>query len=284
MIKNIKPILLTFLLLIPAVAFPQENSTTTESSSTGDGTAASSNETKPSSPNSQVNPPSSEAQQKNDEGSSAASEALKASKEEEKKAKEKAAQTEELVEKGGLIAGKFQISVSESYTHTQSNQLYIEGFGILPILIVGNIDVQNVRRDIFTTSLSASYKLTDRSQVSVSVPWQHVMADISTAAGINGRQVVGSNKETKAQSSSLGDISIGVSYRLLNEGLSMPALSTFVSLKTRTGRDFFETPDPAAHAPAGSGFYALSVSLSASKSSAPAVIFGSVLLKERLLL
>ena len=92
---------------------------------------------------------------KEDSAASAASQALKAS---------------EAVEKGGLISGKFQISFTESYTHLQTNQLYIQGFGILPIVVVGNIEVQNVRRDIFSTVIAASYKLTNRMQVSLSVP------------------------------------------------------------------------------------------------------------------
>ena len=295
MTKKIKPIFLSFLLLIPTVALAQENSNSTDSSSSsstaesqgntqGDSqqtptnSSSSAGESTSSAPPAQSNTPPSESQQnsKADTAASAATEALKASKEEEQKTKEKEARTEEVIEKGGLIAGKFQISITEAYTHIQTSQLYISGFGILPILIVGNIDVQNVRRDIFSTTLSSSYKLTDRSQVSISVPWQHVMADTSKAAGISGKTVIGSSQEKKTQSSSLGDISVGVSYRLIPEGLTMPSISTFVNFKTRTGRDFFETADPAAHVPAGTGFYSLSASLSWSKSSAPAVVYGSI--------
>ena len=212
---------------------------------------------------------------KEDSASSAASEALKASKEEEekKKAQETAS---EVVEKGGLIAGKFQISLTESYTHLQTNQLYIEGFGILPIVVVGNIDVQNVRRDIFTTVVGASYKLTDKMQVSINVPWQYSMAATSTATGIQGRKAGASNKEETNQSAGLGDITVGTFYQLTREGLTMPSFSGGLDFKARNGRDFFETPDPAAHVPTGTGFYTLRATLSASKTSAPAVVFGSV--------
>ena len=143
MIKNIKSLLLTLLLLLPATAISQE-STTNGGSTAEPGT-----------------PP---AEEKADGESSAASEALKASKEEEEKKKSQGSAAE-VIEKGGLIAGKFQVSLTESYTHLQTNQLYIEGFGILPIVVVGNIDVQNVRRDIFSTVVGASYKLTNKLQV-----------------------------------------------------------------------------------------------------------------------
>lgn len=229
---------------------------------------------KPSSP-AQENTSPSEAPTKDEGASSTASEALKASKEEEEKNKAKESASE-VVEKGGLIAGKFQISFTESYTHLQTNQLYIEGFGILPIVVVGNIDVQNVRRDIFTSVLGASYKLTDKMQVSLSVPWQYSMASISTANGIQGRKAAGANTEKTSQSGSLGDITAGMFYQLTREGLNMPSLSGGLNFKARNGRDFFETPDPAAHVPAGTGFYSLQATLSASKTSAPAVVYGSL--------
>jgi len=218
---------------------------------------------------------SSAAAPKEDSASSAASEALKASKEEEEKSKAQDTASE-AVEKGGLISGKFQISLTQNYTHLQTNQLYIEGFGILPIVVVGNVDIQNVRRDIFTTILGASYKLTDKLQASMNVPWQYSMASISTATGINGRKVGTANNEKTSKSSSLGDITVGVFYQLARESLSLPSLSGSLDLKLRNGRDIFETPDPAAHVPAGTGFYMLRASLSASKTSAPAVVYGAL--------
>ena len=218
---------------------------------------------------------SSESAPKEDSASSAASEALKASKEEEEKSKAQETAAE-VVEKGGLIAGKFQISFTENYTHLQTNQLYIEGFGILPIVVVGNVDVQNVRRDIFTSVLGASYKLTNKLQVSLNVPWQYSMASISTATGINGRKAASANNEKTSKSSSLGDVTVGMFYQLTRESLNLPSLSGGLDLKLRNGRDFFETPDPAAHVPAGTGFYMLRGTLSASKTSAPAVVYGSL--------
>ena len=302
MIKHIKPILLSLLLISPAVAVSQQGDDSNGASNTTDDATTQSNSPQATK---QVTPPdtgaatnagkaspapsaaptkeeggsatppkdndgASEAQS----GESAASEALKASKEEEekKKAQETAS---EVIEKGGLIAGKFQISITESYTHSQSSQLYIQGFGIIPILTVGNIDVQNVRRDVFTTVLSANYKLTNRLQVSMSVPWQYTMSSVSKATGLSGSSPLSPNTEQKNQSSSLGDISAGVSYQLVPQGLVMPNLTGGLNFKSRSGRDFFETPDPAAHVPAGTGFYALSGSLSWSKTSAPAVVYGS---------
>jgi len=299
MIKYIKSIFLGLLLLLPTVAMSQDAGSNGASGTTPASTTSTANPAQPSSsqqasqpaattattpaaaatpatttPSASEAPKSSEAP-KEDSAASAASEALKASKEEEQKSKSQETSSE-VVEKGGLIAGKFQVSVTESYTHSQTNQLYIQGFGILPIVVVGNIDVQNVRRDVFTTVLGASYKLTDKLQVSLSVPWQYSMSSISTATGINARKAAGANNVGTSQSSSLGDITIGSSYQLARETLRLPSLYGGLNLKLRNGRDFFETPDPAAHVPAGSGFYTLQGTLSASRTSAPAVIYGAI--------
>jgi len=288
MIKYINSIFLGFVLLLPVVAMSQEagdsNGTDTSSGSSTAGTAQSST---PSSSDTSKQQPSSDKKKtttsekpaasessKEDSASSAASQALKASKEEEEKQKSQET-AQEVVEKGGLIAGKFQVAVTESYSHSQTNQLYISGFGILPVVVVGNVDVQSVRRDTFTTILNASYKLTPKLQVSMNVPWQYNMSSISKATGIKGRSTASANDQKNYQSSSLGDISFGLYYQMTQQTLHLPSLAGSLSLKLRNGRDFFETPDPAAHAPAGSGFYALSGSLSVSKTSAPAVLYGS---------
>jgi hypothetical protein len=278
MIKYTKPIFLSFLLLLPALAMSQEAGDTSSSGTAADTAAQKSSQQ--STPSAATTPApeksdTSGSAPKEDSASSAASEALKASKEEEEKSKAQETASE-AVEKGGLISGKFQISLTENYTHLQTNQLYIEGFGILPIVVVGNVDIQNVRRDIFTTVLGASYKLTNKLQVSLNVPWQYSMASISTATGINGRKAGSANNEKTSKSSSLGDATVGMFYQLTRESLSLPSLSGSLDLKLRNGRDFFETPDPAAHVPAGTGFYMLRASLSASKTSAPAVIYGSL--------
>lgn len=205
---------------------------------------------------------------------STASEALKASKEEEEQ-KKKQTVTEVVPQEGGVISGKFELDVTETYTHQTSDQLYIDGFGILPIVVVGDVSVNKLRRDIFTTILEANYKLTDKMQVSVSIPYQHTISRVSQANGISGKTIVNANDETVSQSDDLGDISASMNYQLLSEGLGTPTLYGGLSLKARNGRDVFETPDAAAKPPPGSGFYSLRGSLSASKSSAPAVVFGS---------
>jgi hypothetical protein len=175
-----------------------------------------------------------------------------------------------------LIKGRLELDFSETYVQTSSNQLFIEGFGILPILVVGNVEIQRVRRDAFISTLAVSYKITNYLQAGLNIPYQFTLARVSTPAGITARSTANPNAETLSRGSGLGDVSGSLSYHLLNETLAKPSLLVGMGFKGRTGRDIFETKDPAKDPPTGSGFNSVSLSLNAVKTSDPAVVFGSL--------
>jgi hypothetical protein len=175
-----------------------------------------------------------------------------------------------------LIKGRLELDFSETYVQTSSNQLFIEGFGILPILVVGNVEIQRVRRDSFISTLAVSYKITNNLQAGLNIPYQFTLARVSTPAGITARSTANANAETLTRGSGLGDVSGSLSYHLLNETLAKPSLLIGMGFKGRTGRDIFETKDAAKDPPTGSGFNSVSLSLNAVKTSDPAVVFGSL--------
>jgi len=169
-----------------------------------------------------------------------------------------------------------ELEVTETYSHLNSNQLFIEGFGILPILVVGNVEIQRVRTDIFNTTFTTRYKITNDLQGEVRIPYLNEMIRVSTPSGITGRSTASANVEKVSTSSGLGDVSGNLSYHLLNETLTRPALYVGVGFKARTGRDVFETNDAIKNPPTGSGFNSVSFNLNAVKVSDPAVVYGSL--------
>ncbi len=182
------------------------------------------------------------------------------------------------VEREGLIPikGRLQLELVETYAHLSSNQLFIEGFGILPILVVGQVEVQRIRRDTFITTLVGRYKLMEGLQVELRVPYQFTSIRISTPTGIMGRTEATPNVEESSTSTGLGDVSGSLIYQLLKEGFRRPGLVVGLGFKGRTGRDVFQTEDPSSNPPTGSGFNSVSLSLSVTKTSDPAVLFGFV--------
>jgi hypothetical protein len=214
------------------------------------------------------------------QSASKAAGALEASEEEKQKAEKQkqAAAQEAASDVVGMISGKFEFDVTEAYTHMSTEQLFINGFGILPVLVVGNVTVENVRRDFFTTIMEANYRLTDKLTVGMQVPVTFAIARTSTATGITGNNVANASSagENVTHTADLGDIGTSLTYQLLSEGLTRPSVYGGLGFKARNGRDLFATPDPAADPPVGTGFYSLRGSVSASKSTAPAVVFGSL--------
>ena len=199
--------------------------------------------------------------------------ALQATEEEKEKTVTK--QVEQSVV-GTAIRGRLELEFNENYAHLSSNQLFIEGFGILPILIVGQTSVERVRRDVFITTFVARYKVSEDLQAELRVPYSITYIRVSEATGIIGKSVVTPEAEQTSSGRGLGDVSGSLSYHLANETLVRPSMYVALGLKGRTGRDVFETTDPIKDPPTGSGFNSVSLTVNAIKTSDPAVIYGQL--------
>jgi hypothetical protein len=197
--------------------------------------------------------------------------ALHATEEEKKKTVSTA-----LEQAPSIIKGRLELEVSETYSHLNSNQLFIDGFGILPVLVVGNVQIERVRTDIFNTTFTTRYKITNDLQAEVRIPYLYEMIRVSTPSGITGRTTASANVESTSSSSGLGDVNADLSYHLLNETLTRPAIYVGLGIKARTGRDIFETDDAVKNPPTGSGFNSVSVNVNAVKVADPAVVYGSL--------
>lgn len=208
-----------------------------------------------------------------DKGGSSAEKALQESKE-EKENKQPLSSVKQAAT--GLLSGKFGIQILEDYTHLSSNQIYINGFGILPVLVVGNVNVQKIRRDLFTTTLSFNYSYTRDLQFAFRFPFQYAITRLSEPNGITGNSVVNAKSDTVTKGFDIGDLSAGVTYHLIHQGLKMPDIYVGLNLKSRTGRDAFQTKDNQAHPPSGSGYNSVMGLVSFDKLSAPALLFGSL--------
>ena len=198
--------------------------------------------------------------------------ALQASEEEKKKTVSEAEESA-----AGIVKGRLELELTLTYASLSSNQLFIEGFGILPILIVGETQVQRIRRDSFIETFATRYKITSDLQAELRIPYQITTIRVSTAQGITGRNAVATNVETFSSGHGLGDVNGTLTYHLLNEKIEQPSVYAGLGFKGRTGRDTFETQDPVKNPPIGSGFNSINFSLNATKTSDPAVVYGSII-------
>ncbi|HEY5647880.1 MAG TPA: hypothetical protein VIU33_00150 [Nitrospiria bacterium] len=183
------------------------------------------------------------------------------------------------VEQAMVLIGenRLQVEVTETYAHFSSNQLFIDGFAIVPIFTVGDINIERIRRDIFITQFAARYRMTNRLQLELRIPYSIIFARTSIAAQSNVEDAaIAPSEETFAKSAGMGDIETTASFQLLTEQVGRPGILVGLGLRLRTGRDFFETSDPVSDPPIGSGYNGLIGSISLVKTADPAVLFGSL--------
>ena len=188
-----------------------------------------------------------------------------------------------LLEEHTLFDQKFSAELGFEFAHFDRSQLILNGFLALDAIFLGDISIDEIDSDILTTSLTGRWTVTDRLQLSLGVPF--VYRETTTRSG---GQELSSILETekKVDDSDLGDITLGVSYRLFPETPARPDIVWNTSVIAPTGRepygiDFLEDPlntnlEYPEELPTGSGLWGVQTGLSFLKTLDPAILFGTI--------
>lgn len=178
-----------------------------------------------------------------------------------------------LIDRGGLLLPRwtFEVEPSTSYAHSSSESLVIDGFTIFPVLVVGDIFSERVRRNTLTTSLTARLGLPWRSQLEVRAPY--IYEDSS--------RLTGDGEELKLSDHGVGDLEIALSRDLPRFFGRGPQLLGSLRWKMVTARDPFGLDDDE-QIPFGSGFHTLTASVTGVSVLDPVVFFGTVSYTEAL--
>lgn len=188
-----------------------------------------------------------------------------------------------LLEEHTLFDQKFSAELGFEFAHFDRSQLVLNGFLALDAIFLGDISIDEIDSDILTTNLTGRWTVTDRLQLNLNVPF--VYRETTTRSG---GQELSSILETekKVDDSDLGDITLGVSYRLFPETLTRPDIVWNTSVIAPTGRDpygidFLEDPlntnlEFPEELPTGSGLWGVQTGLSFLKTVDPAILFGSI--------
>ena len=184
--------------------------------------------------------------------------------EEDRKAR--AALDRALIQRGGLLlpSGTLELETSASYFDASSDAISIEGFSILPVLVVGNIVSDRVRRQVALSNVTARLGLPWNFQMDVRAPYGYEQV----------RTVTADNKETSQHANGLGDVQVSLSRQVAKEHGAIPDLLANVSFKTKTGKDPFALGNN--EIALGTGFYDIQGRITAVKSSDPMILFGSL--------
>jgi uncharacterized coiled-coil protein SlyX len=182
--------------------------------------------------------------------------------------------------------GQLILEPSIQYGYSSANRAALVGYTVVPALLIGLIDVREVRRNTWTGAIAARYGITNRIEVEARVPYVYrsdttVSREIFTGTA--------TDNAFGASGRGLGDIDLTGRYQLTDGNANTPYLIGSLRLKTRTGRDPFEvvtdcvtrcvsnttgTGEPLT-LPTGTGFYMLQPGLTWLYPTDPAVFFGS---------
>jgi|GEM_PF-1319150 len=168
-----------------------------------------------------------------------------------------------LVQKGGMLLpkGQFQIEPGITMAHFSSNKINIQGFSILPVLVIGDISVQSVKRDMFIPSLTFRYSPIYNLQTEVNIPYRYEFNRLPDNVG----------GEDSKEAGGLGDIQVTLSRQIAYESGAMPDLLASLTVKSITGE-----PQYKREIGLGTGHWGIRGALIAAKSSDPAVVFGNI--------
>lgn len=194
-----------------------------------------------------------------------------------------------LFEQPGVLTpqGHYVLEPSLQYGYSSSNRVALVGYTVIPALLIGLIDVREVKRNTMTAALSARYGLTNRLELEVRAPYVY-----RSDATVSRENIPGATENVFSTSGmDIGDVELGARYQLNAGGIDKPFYIGTLRLKSRTGTDPFEVVTDCAtrcigtnttgtglplDLPTGSGFYSLQAGLTMLYPSDPAVFFGSV--------
>lgn len=183
----------------------------------------------------------------------------------------------------GTYGRRFSLEPGISYSHTTSAALNLSGFLALDAIFLGRFSIDEIDSDIVTADLTARYGLTDRLQVDVNVPY--LLRHSTYTSGGAGGSAEGLS-QASVDKRGFGDVSAGISYRVLKETPRRPDIVFSGRVKAPTGDDPFgislveiegsngnlAVPK---ELPTGTGVWAASIGVSALKTIDPLVVFGN---------
>ncbi|MEQ5836037.1 transporter [Marinobacter sp. NFXS9] len=201
---------------------------------------------------------------------------------------EKASEIASITTDRGIVTrpGKFVIEPAFSYANSNSTLVAIEGYTVIPALLVGLINVSEVQRDIFVGALTLKYGITSRLETTIRVPYLDIHEDLREREAFQGTPV---DRLTESSGQGLGDVEATLRYQF-NDGVEgWPYIIGTFRVKAPTGEGPYDVDrrvledsqgNPIGVAfterPTGSGFWGVEPGFSFIYPSDPAVLFGNL--------
>ncbi|MGN6789350.1 MAG: acetate kinase [Rhodanobacteraceae bacterium] len=194
-----------------------------------------------------------------------------------------------IFEQPGVLTprGKFVLEPSYQFGYSSTDRVALIGYTIVPALLVGLIDVRQVRTTTQTATMTVRYGITNRMEAEVRVPYVDGHTDTISRELFTGSAT---DRVFTTSGKGIGDVEATLRYQFNNGGADRAYYVGWLRFKSRTGRDPFEVTTDCAQRciqnttgtglplemPTGSGFYSLQPGLTWLYPSDPVVFFGNV--------
>ncbi len=201
-------------------------------------------------------------------------------------ARERPPEVAPIFEQPGVLTkpGTTIFEPSLQYQYSSSDKIALVGYTIIPAIIIGLIDVRNVKSNSLTGTLSFRRGITNRFELEARLPYVYRWDDV------RGREIADPERVRsvffKEDANDIGDVELIGRYQLNEGGGDSPYYIASLRFKTRTGKDPFEVATSLSvenartgnvnELPTGSGFYSLTPGLTVLIPSDPAVFFGGI--------
>lgn len=191
----------------------------------------------------------------------------------------------QIFEQPGVLTpkGKGVLEPSLQYAYSSSNRIALVGYTVIPAILIGVIDVREVKRNTINATLTGRYGLTNRFELEARLPYVYRS---DTSIGREILQGAATDNAFNATGNGIGDIEVTGRYQFNDGGVDTPFFVGSLRVKSRTGKDPFEVETSRnilglrdgvqTSLPTGSGFYGLQPALTMLFPSDPAVFFGTI--------
>ncbi|AIA31927.1 hypothetical protein [Leptospirillum ferriphilum] len=193
--------------------------------------------------------------------------------------KKKPPQVETLVTNTGILVpqGKLLVENTLEYIHNTATQVALQGFTVLPAILIGTINVESVEQDIYMDVLTFYYGITNNLEAEVDVPYVYRTEGVLSYP-INGGS--GTLLQTGTSGNGLGDIEFGLHEQLNHSGFGGAYFLANVIGKANNGTNPFTIPINSKTGlltaqPTGSGFWSIEPSLTAIYPTDPVVFYAN---------
>jgi hypothetical protein len=184
--------------------------------------------------------------------------------------------------------GRIVFEPSIQYGYSSSNRVALVGYTVIPALLIGLLDVREVKRNTTTAAATLRYGAGNRVELEAKVPYVY-----RTDSTVSREIFTGTAAERAFDTSgkAIGDVEAAARIQLNRGGPDSAYFIAGLRYKSRTGRDPFDVVTDCQTRcvgqnvtgtglpltlPTGSGFRSLQPSLTWMMPSDPAVFFGSV--------